>query len=353
MKESISNSTGVKEIARLANVSIGTVDRVIHNRKGVSDETRKKVNAIIEQLDFRPNKMASLLARRNQVNIGVIIPKTSSETNYWSYPLAGITQAVNELKQFGITSTHFFYDLESRNSFAKAGEQVLAAGFQGVLLAPSFIEESLTLTRKLTDANIPFVYINSDLPGQESLSYIGPNLFQSGRLAAQIIGMMARENDDIFIVNISSELELDHHLLRKEQGFRRYFEENNIANTVLTLNITHTDIDSVQKQINNALASAPRARVLFVTNSRVNIVARVLANHPEKLILVGYDFIEENIRCLQNGLISFIISQRPKEQGYQGIMALYKYLFGLGDAGHTNYMPIDIITRENSQYYKN
>ncbi|UOE46617.1 substrate-binding domain-containing protein [Mucilaginibacter sp. SMC90] len=353
MKESNSNPTGVKEIARLANVSIGTVDRVIHNRKGVSDETRKKVNAIIEELNFRPNKMASLLARRNQVNIGVLIPKTSSETNYWSYPLAGITQAVDELKQFGISVIHFFYDSDSKNSFADAGEQVLAADVQGVLLAPSFIEESLMLTKKLSEGNIPFVFINSDLPRQESLSYIGPDLFQSGRLAAQIISMMAREADDIFIVNISTELELDHHLLRKEQGFRRYFEEHSIANTILTLNINHTDIQSVKKQLSKALVSAPRARVLFVTNSRVNVVARVLADHPQKLILIGYDFIEENIRCLENESISFIISQRPKEQGYLGIMALYKHLFGLGDAERTNYMPIDIITKENFHYYKN
>lgn len=353
MKESNLNSTGVKAIARLANVSIGTVDRVIHNRKGVSDETRKKVNAIIEELDFRPNKMASLLARRNQVNIGVLIPKTSTETNYWSYPLAGITRAVDELKQFGVGVSHFFYDLDSKSSFVNAAEQAMATNLQGVLLAPSFIEESLVLTKKLTEANIPFVFINSDLPRQESLSYIGPDLFQSGRLAAQIISMMAREADDIFIVNISTELEHDHHLLRKEQGFRRYFEEHHIANTILTLNINHTDIESVKKQLNKALASAPRARVLFVTNSRVNVVARVLADHPHKLILVGYDFIEENINCLENESISFIISQRPKEQGYYGIMALYKHLFGLGDAERTNYMPIDIITKENFHYYKN
>jgi LacI family transcriptional regulator len=52
MKKTGVELTGVKEIARRANVSIGTVDRVIHNRQGVSELTRKKINAIIEELTF-------------------------------------------------------------------------------------------------------------------------------------------------------------------------------------------------------------------------------------------------------------------------------------------------------------
>ncbi len=55
---------GVKEIARRANVSIATVDRVIHNRTGVSEKTKKKFNEIIKELDYQPNILASRLASR-------------------------------------------------------------------------------------------------------------------------------------------------------------------------------------------------------------------------------------------------------------------------------------------------
>jgi len=353
MENNNSDLIGIKKIAKLANVSIGTVDRVIHNRKGVSKATKEKINSIIKELNFTPNKMASLLAKRNQMNIGVIIPKSSTETNYWSYPLAGIKKAVSELNQFGVNITQFFYDLDSKSSFNEAGELALNTDLQGVLLAPSFIEESLALTKKLVTAGIPFVFINSDLPKQESLSYIGPDLYQSGRLAAQMLSLMIRQADDIFIVNISTDLELDHHLRRKEQGFRVYFEENNIPNTILTLNINHTNFSSIEKQVNNALQSAPNAKAIFVTNSRVNVLAQILVNNPQKPILAGYDFIEENVRRLEDGSISFLISQRPMEQGYLGIMALYKHFFGVEDIEQTTYMPIDIITRENFLYYKN
>jgi LacI family transcriptional regulator len=348
-----SELTGVKEIARLANVSVGTIDRVLHNRTGVSEETRQKVNAIIAELDYRPNKMASLLARRDSVKLSVIIPRSSEDTNYWSYPLAGIKQAIAEIKQFGVSADYYSYDLDSKAEFLAATAQVLNDGTNGVLLAPSFVEESSAFVKKLTELRIPYVFINSDLPKEESLSYIGPDLYQSGRLAAQLVKLMMNEDDDIVVVNISTQLELDHHLFRKEQGFRKYFEENNLMNMILTLNINLSNVEVVENQIHKAMQAMPRAKVIFVTNSRVHIVAKIIEKLKADVLLIGYDLIEKNIVQLEKGVIDLIINQRPGEQGYMGIMALYKFIFNAGEVEKVNYMSIDIITKENYKSYKN
>ena len=52
----------IKDIARLADVSVGTVDRVIHGRSGVSEASKKRVEEILKQLDYQPNMYASALA---------------------------------------------------------------------------------------------------------------------------------------------------------------------------------------------------------------------------------------------------------------------------------------------------
>jgi LacI family transcriptional regulator len=283
----------------------------------------------------------------------VIIPGSSSETNYWSYPLAGIEQAISEVMQFGVTATYYFYDINSKADFTAVTQSVLDAGTNAVLLAPSFVEESIGFVRRLKEADIPFVFINSDLPNEESLSYIGPDLYQSGRLAAQLVSFMMKDDDDIFVINLSTQLDQDHHLFRKEQGFRKYFKENNLLNTIFSLNISHSDFDSIDKQIRKAITSIPNARVLFVTNSRVHIVAKIVSKLKNGILLIGYDFIEENINQLENGQIHFIISQRPREQGYMGIMALFKFMFKTENVEQLNYMPIDIITKENYRSYKN
>ena len=62
----------IVDIAKMAGVSVGTVDRVIHNRGRVSEENRKKVQAILEMVHYQPNLMArSLAASKKQYHPSV------------------------------------------------------------------------------------------------------------------------------------------------------------------------------------------------------------------------------------------------------------------------------------------
>ncbi len=58
----------VIEIAKRAGVSIGTVDRVLHNRGRVSEETRQRINAIISEEGYQPNPLARHLKRNRRVH---------------------------------------------------------------------------------------------------------------------------------------------------------------------------------------------------------------------------------------------------------------------------------------------
>lgn len=58
----------IKDIARQAGVSVGTIDRVLHGRSGVSAESRKKVEEVLKQLDYQPNMYASALASNKNIN---------------------------------------------------------------------------------------------------------------------------------------------------------------------------------------------------------------------------------------------------------------------------------------------
>lgn len=67
---------GIHRIAELARVSIGTVDRALHDRAGISVATRKKVLRIARKLDYQPHPAARILSvGRAHVRIGVCIPK--------------------------------------------------------------------------------------------------------------------------------------------------------------------------------------------------------------------------------------------------------------------------------------
>jgi LacI family transcriptional regulator len=347
-------SIGVKEIAKLAKVSLATVDRVLHNRTGVSEITRAKIQKIIKRLNYRPNILARRLASGKVYRFAVLIPAVSEETAYWQAPLNGINRAESELSQYGIKVERFLYDQNDKKSFMAKAKIILKNEIDGVVVAPSFMEESIQFTNACKKLKIPYVFINSDIPAQDSLCYIGPELFKSGYLAASLAGYSKRESGKILVVNIVKEIDYQHHVVRKEEGFRRYFQDKNINADIIEINIHQTDYKAVERRLTQVFECNADITSVFVTNSRVFSVAKFLEKKGRKdVLLIGYDYIDENIQCLKNGKINFLICQKPEEQGYRGVMALYHHLILKIPIASIDYMPIDIITKENYEFYKN
>jgi LacI family transcriptional regulator len=354
MKKEEAELLGIKEIARRANVSIATVDRVLHNRTGVAARTREKINTIIQDLNYQPNILARRLASRKIIKFAVLIPRISNETEFWQAPLNGIEQADAGIRQYGIKIEKYFFDQNDKASFVIQSRLILEAQVNGVLLAPNFIEESIWFTNACRKQNIPYIFINSDIPNQDSMSYIGPDLFRSGYLGAHLINYLF-EAGKILLVNISRDINNNYHyLLRKEEGVRSYFKDHKSKKEVLKVDIRQTDYASIKEQLSEVLLKEPTIKALFVTNSRVSSVAQYLeeAGIQDKL-LIGFDFLNDNIDYLKKGTIDFLICQKPQEQGYRGIMALYNSIVQQIPIEKVQFMPIDIITKENYAFYGN
>jgi LacI family transcriptional regulator len=247
----------------------------------------------------------------------------------------------------------FFFDQNDKRSFVKQSRAIINKRVDGVLLAPMFMKESSEFAEECNKLQIPYVFINSDIPDKSGLCYIGPDLYHSGSLGAHLISYLVTKGEEVLIVNISKEIDNLHHLLRKEEGFRDYFKKHTLDNPIVKTDIRDTDYLSIKRELTVALSKHP-VKAIFVTNSRVSFVARFLEESGQKNIrLIGYDFLEENIAYLKAGVIEFLISQKPKEQGYRGIITLYNYLVHSADIEKSYYMPIDIITKENYLFYKN
>jgi len=339
---------GIKEIARIANVSIGTVDRVIHNRPGVSEKTRDKVIGIIQEMDYQPNILASRLASRKMFTIAILIPDVSEETDFWVKPYAGIRRAAFELKQYGMNIENYFFDLNDKRSFVEQAQHILDRGVDGVLLAPLFREEAGSFAGKCLAQGIPFVFIDANITDIPGLCYIGPHLFSSGYQVAQLIDLCIRAEDKILVFNITREMD-DHTI---EDGFRAYFSERGNAGSIHSTTIRQTDFSSVERTLELAFREHPDLRSIFVPNSRVAAVARYLEkNDLTDLLVVGYDLTDENLKYLEKDFIQFLICHKPEEQGYKGVMAFYQSLVLGSRVDDVQFMPIDIITRNNYKFY--
>jgi len=93
---------------------------------------------------------------------------------------------------------------------------------------------------------------------------------------------------------------------------------------------------------------------VFVTNSSTHQIAGYVKARDlgGRIRIVGYDLVEKNARHLREGGIDFLISQRPERQGYLGIQTLYRHVVLREPVEPTIMMPLDIVTRENIDQYR-
>ncbi|MEZ0130401.1 LacI family DNA-binding transcriptional regulator, partial [Flavobacterium sp. LBUM151] len=140
-------------MAELANVSPGTVDRIIHNRGQVTQDNVDKVNEIIEQYGYKRNILASNLALNKKFRFAIFLPKYEN-IEYWKSQIIGIEKAAIEFKKFGVVLDYFFYDF-NEESFKKEIDKVLNFECDGLLFAPIFYEESVRFLNEYEKKDIP------------------------------------------------------------------------------------------------------------------------------------------------------------------------------------------------------
>lgn len=342
----------IKDIAKMAGVSTGTVDRVIHHRPGVSEKTRERIQKIIEEYDYQPDILAGVLASNRTYRFLVCMPASVNAHAFWDFPLKGIEFAMEELRRYDTDVDYLLFDQHDRSDFVLRTEEVEIERYDGLLFAPVFYEVSVEFILRWQALEKPLVLFNSKLEEIDPHSFIGQDAYQSGYLGGRIMSYGLETGRDLLVVNLSLRKDNYSHIIKREQGFRRYFEEHgDRVNNLITLNINGGQYRRVKRELDRALEEYDIAGI-FVTNSRVHLVAQYLAERGMMNIrLLGYDLMPQSLDYLQREYIDFLISQSPEEQAYKGLMTLFNIVVLKQKAKKELLLPIDILTKENVQYY--
>ncbi len=346
----MNKSVRIKDIALKAQVSVGTVDRVLHNRGRVSDEALKKVLAVLEEIDYKPNLIARTLGSNKTYHLALIIPDPSQDP-YWEAPIEGILQAEIEWARYGFSTAHFLFNQHDSRSFEHATDSALQSAPDGILIAPLFYRESLPFFKKIENKKIPFALFNTNIREANALSFIGQDLNQSGRMAAELISLGQHYSATFAIVHIDEDIQNSVHILEKEKGFTDFLKERNKEYKTITISLSNPDEQSFNNQI-SALCDTADLKGIFVSTSKAYVIAAHLKQTKQKNIrLIGYDLIPENLTYLKSGEITFLINQNPKRQAFLGIRALANYLLFKKQIQSIDLLPLEIITAENVQSY--
>ena len=230
-------------------------------------------------------------------------------------------------------------------AFKKVALKVLEGEYDGLLFAPIFYDESVLFLKEFKKKNIPIVMIDSNISEIQGLDYIGQDAYQSGYLAGKLISFGVKSDNTILIMKITREIETTSVYLQRIKGFYSFFEENKgLSNYKFSeISIKDSEYNKLTKDMFIGINS------VFVPNSRVYIVAKFIqVNNLKDIRVVGYDLLKDNLAYLNDGKIDFLINQKPEDQGYLGISHLYKKLVLKEEIEITNYIPLEIIVKENA-----
>jgi LacI family transcriptional regulator len=336
------------DIARLSGVSIGTVDRVIHDRGKVSESARIRVVKAISSLNYKPNLLARSLRLKTNLLISILIPDEPLD-EYWNTVIDGINSEIGNWAHYGIKIQFYLYPLQPAEQLREKLEEYKSHNPGGFILAPVNYEISIDLLKWADNNRIPYVLFDSNVPEACPLSFIGQDLVASGRLAAELILKTIPRSGEIAILHIDEELGQAPYLKRKESGFMELFAGSNYNLSVYALHPNQPDTREKIKSI----ISQPQLSALFVTTSRAtSIVADILESENRKdLSFVGYDLLKENVKHLKNDVISFLINQNPRLMARTALSYLLSSLVFKKEIPGEEFYPLDVITKENVDSY--
>ena len=342
----------IKDIAKMADVSVGTVDRVIHGRSGVSEASRKRVEEILEKLNYQPNMYASALASNKKYAFACLLPQHEAG-EYWTEVESGIHEALTTYSDFNITVKLRYYDPYDYRSFAREARSIVEMTPDGVLFAPTAPQYTTPFTDELEKLDIPYIYIDSNIKEVPPLAFFGQNSRQSGYFAARMMMLLAREEKEIVIFRkIHEGIVGSNQQENREIGFRQYMKEHHPSCTILELDLHAERNDEDNEMLDEFFRTYPMVKNGITFNSKAYIVGEYLQSRGKKdFNLIGYDLLERNVTCLKEGSISFLIAQQPELQGANGIKALCDHLIFKKEVTRINYMPIDLLTVETIDYY--
>lgn len=312
----------IKMIAEQAGVSIGTVDRVLHNRPYVKAEVRERVLQVMEELDYHPNRMASALATSGTARrLAVVQPEW--ETYIRDAMDGGVDQFREERRDYNVTVKVCHYAQDDTKTCLKLLDQMVEDGVQGIALCASDCEEVRNKLEELAARQIPVVTFNSDIPAGPRLCYVGEDAHHAGRVAGEIAAKFLRPGDPLLLVYAGPayaghKARADGFLERlAEQGFRR--EDCRIA-------ATHNDYEETFQAVTSALTEDPGLGYVYMANLSVCACVDAIRScgRTGRVHVLSHDSDLEIRRFLKEGLVDFTIGQDLAYQSYQALSVLFR-----------------------------
>ncbi|UZT98192.1 LacI family DNA-binding transcriptional regulator [Chryseobacterium fluminis] len=274
----------IKDIARIAGVSVATVSYVLNKKEGsrISEATQQKIFDIAETINYTPNKIAKSLKMSKSKLIGLILADISND--FYS----SIARCIeDEAMKYGYTILIGSSD-ENPDKFKKLTELFSEQQVDGMIVAPvvnsdesilKLIREEypiITIDRYLKNVNIPGVMINNSEISEYICRYV-----------------LKKDFEEIIYVGYDTELP---HLQDRQEGFEKGMAGAQISVKRLLVGIDRITAD-VQTALQENLDLASKKTVIYFSSNKLAIAGlSYFTEHqikvPDDISVIAFDETE-------------------------------------------------------------
>ena len=334
---------GIRDIAEALGVSIGTVDRALHDRKGVSAKTRARVLKMAEKLSYSPNQAARNLKLGRTIRIGVYLPREIA--SYFDPLKAGIRLAASSELGASIAVSFFEYPTLGQGDVELMCETNWDQ-FDGIIVAPGNPARLAEVSAHAEERNCSIVCVTTDAARVKKLATVTADSFVSGSMAAELLGSWISHSGEVALFT-GNLLVQDH--ADKLRGFAATLASQTHHLTLLPAIEANDSYEDAYTAAQYVLGHQERLVGVYVNTANSLPVLKAIEEsgrgHAIKTIVT--DFIPEMIVPIETGQITASLYQRPFTQGKLAMEALAGFLArGIQPKLHTRLAP-HLIIRSN------
>jgi len=251
----------IKEVARLANVSISAVSFVLNNKKGVSQETREKVQQIIEQVGYTPNPNSRRLIFNKTNNIVVLFKKNiATLENYFYTEINNVILHECETRGYNL----IFASMEILNNEIEFPNVIKSYDVDGIIF---YGDIDPLVQNGLTKYAIPYIVVDSHTPDAKMLTVTAD--YASAAYIAMIHLIKLGHRSIAYICNsLFTNLSA-----QTFNGYKKAIEEYNLATNMQWIQLDAQDEDSAYHCMKNILGSHPLPTAVFCSSDIYAIAA--------------------------------------------------------------------------------
>ncbi|SPJ24153.1 LacI family DNA-binding transcriptional regulator [Palleronia abyssalis] len=333
----------IHDVARVANVSLSTVDRVLNGRNCVRPATREKVEEAVRTLGYVRNSAAANLSRKRRLRFLFLLPSGANsfmrnleeEVVCYARPLAadGIDVVVQVVPPF------------DGGALCRELDAMQPGSFDGVAFVAVDSPEVRDAVKRLRHGNLPVVTLVSDLPAELRTHFIGIDNIWAGRTAGRLLGRFCGAARGKIAVVAGAMMMQDH--AARYSGFRQVLAEDFPHLEALPPIEALDDAERAEAGLSALLQSTDDVVGIYSLGAGNRGVVAALRKLEDVPPVVVHELTEHSRRWLLAGTIDAVIRQDPAREARSAVRTLLSMSQGKPFHKEENCVGIEIFLRDN------